>query len=386
MEIRLYNDTSVFFLFYRRNYMRFKKIITGISAIVLAAVMLVAALPITSFASSNYDLRKKVVSTAGIMNTNVDVNQYVSRQEFARMLIKASSYRDILTTTSNVSVFADVAAGSEYAAAIRLCAEHGYMTSFLGGKFKPEQSVTLNEAEKGLLSLLGYTNSDFTGDQYSMRHAKAGSIALLEEVNKTGADTLTYTDCINLFYNLLKCKTKENKDYVTVLGGTLASDGQVNATSFGTTNLVGPKFFINSSGVSRLNSWLPFAANDGSVYLDGELVGYDALKSEIEGSGAVVYYTSANKAVWAYSLNSSVMSGKGAYRGTIDGIEYAGADTITPTGVSVDGNMYKLTSSDMQFAFSMYGSCKVGETVTIIYTALNDGNYDGTVVDYIYND
>jgi len=358
-------------------------------AVLIAAVSLVASIPFSSYAASNTDLRSRVVGVAGIMNVSTGLEDPVTRQEFARMLVCASKYRDVLTKTSNISIFADVPAGSEYASAIRLCAENDWMSAYLGGRFRPDQVVTLTEAEKGLLGLLGYKSSDFEGDQTNMRHAKAASLDILENISKGGSDPLSKTDCVNLFYNLLRCKNTENKDYVTVLGGTLGSDGEVNATSFATDgSLKGPKYFKNDAGVQKFNSWLPFAANDGTMYINGDPSTYEKIKTLIKDSGAVCYYNATAKVVWAYSCDgSAVLNGKGAVRGKIQAIHYASADTLTPSGVEIAGaGSYKLTTSDMQFAFGIYGSCKVGETVTIIYTAIDDGEYDGTVVDYIYGD
>lgn len=370
--------------------MRYWKILSRAAAVLLIAAAMAGTMAVPAFASNNYDVRQRVVSVAGIMNVSDDPNRYVTRREFADMLARASQYRETLTAVSNISVFPDVQAGNETASAIRICAEHGWMTAFLGGLFKPDQPVTLSEAEKGLLGLLGYKNEDFQGDQYNMRHSKAAALCIIEGVEKNLSDMLTGSDCVNLFYNLMRCKTTDNKDYVTVLGGTLSSDGEVNATSFATdTSLKGPKFLIGSSGISKLNQFVPFAINDGSVYINGNLSTYDALKGEIQGSGAIVYYNAMSKTVWAYSCDGErERGGKAAYHGVITAIEYAGPDTLTPSAVEMDdGCRYKLTTNDMQFAFSIYGSCKVGEKVTLIYTVSDDtgeSEYAGTVVDYVY--
>ena len=368
----------------KRNYF-FKRLL----AAVLMVVTMAASVTVPAYASNNIDIRRRVVGAAGIMSVGEDMNRYVTRSEFARMLVKASQYRDIITTTSNISIFADVQAGNEFASAIRICAEQAWMTAFLGGKFKPDQPVSLCEAEKGLLGLLGYKNEDFPGDQYNMRHAKASALSITENVEKGVNDLLTATDCVHLFYNLLRCKTTDNRDYVTVLGGKLASDGEVDATSFATdTSLKGPKFFVGDSGITRLNQYIPFAINDGSVYINGKLSNYDSLKSEIIGAGAVVYYNASARTIWAYSCDTTKeRGGKGAIHGKIEGILYNGPDTLTPSGVSIDGMTFKLATNDMQFAFSIYGSCKVGETVTLIYTVENENGeseYEGTVVDYVY--
>ena len=65
-------------------------------------------------ADNNMDYRRKVVGIAGIMNnTSTGLNDPVTRAEFANMLVKASTYRDYLPATSNVSVYADVPATAQ---------------------------------------------------------------------------------------------------------------------------------------------------------------------------------------------------------------------------------------------------------------------------------
>ena len=74
-------------------------------------------------ADNNMDYRRKVVGIAGIMNnTSTGLNDPVTRAEFANMLVKASTYRDYLPATSNVSVYADVPATAQYVSSIRIAA------------------------------------------------------------------------------------------------------------------------------------------------------------------------------------------------------------------------------------------------------------------------
>ena len=88
-------------------------------------------------ADNNMDYRRKVVGIAGIMNnTSTGLNDPVTRAEFANMLVKASTYRDYLPATSNVSVYADVPATAQYVSSIRIAAEQNWITGYLGGLYK----------------------------------------------------------------------------------------------------------------------------------------------------------------------------------------------------------------------------------------------------------
>ena len=59
------------------------------------------------------------------------------------------------------------------------------------------------------------------------------------------------------------------------------------------------------------------------------------------------------------------------------------------TEVELDnGDRYLLGSSEMQFAFSMYGTLEVGDRITLIYSTSTDGNDNETytVLDYVDED
>ena len=80
-----------------------------------------------------------------------------------------------------------------------------------------------------MLTILGYTDEDFTGDLTSSRISKFNYLELNEDVSRQADDTLTETDCMNIFYNLLKTKKKDsNEIYGTVLDCELNSDGEIN--------------------------------------------------------------------------------------------------------------------------------------------------------------
>ncbi len=176
---------------------------------VTAAAVFTAAVPAEEgWAASNFELRKKVIGISGIMGIT-DVYGNVTRAQFAQMLVNASEYRNITSGHSTVSVFSDVPKENQYASYVRTAVTNGWMSGYLGGVFRPDQHITLQEAARGVLALLGYTNEDFAGDQIGGRMSMFEYLDLNDEIGKKGSDTLTREDCIDLFYNLLKAKPKE---------------------------------------------------------------------------------------------------------------------------------------------------------------------------------
>lgn len=354
----------------------------------MAAVMVFStALPGTAEASSSYSMRKKVITAAGIMTPESDDSALVTRAQFARMLVNASTYRSSISAENNVSIFADVDKDSEYASYIRTVVEQGWMTGYLGGKFKPEESITMQEAVKAVLALLGYINEDFGNNQAANRLAKASYLELDEEIGKSGSEVLSRFDCVNLFYNLLRTNTKENEGktetsstvYASVLDFTLTSDGEINPLEALESKLKGPVAVKDRS----LSSILPFSTSKASYYLDGE----SATKDEVEDGAIVIYYNTSTKAVYGYSEGGN--GGRGATEGTLDAIYYKSSDVMIPTSIVVDGIEYELATSDMQFAFSVYGDLKVGDEIIVIWenkSASSDDDNDSPeyqLIDYI---
>ena len=158
----------------------------------LAAITAVtSALPVTAAAntsSANFDMRRQVVNLTGILNVT-DYTGQVTRGDFARMLVNASSYRENLPSSS-VSVFADVPGTHPDAVYIRIAASQGWMTGFLGGLFKPEEYITYKDAVKAALTMLGYSDEDFTGDLASSRISKFNYLELNEEMNRQPEEVL----------------------------------------------------------------------------------------------------------------------------------------------------------------------------------------------------
>ena len=343
----------------------------------MAAMTAVSALAptITAEASSTYEMRRKIITTAGIMDAAASDSAGVTRAQFAEMLVKASAYKDV-STENNVTLYADVAANSENAAYIRVAAEQGWMTGFLGGKFKPDDPVNMAQAAKAVLTLLGYTDSDFTGNLVSNRMAKFDALGLNENISKASTDTLANSDCVNLIYNLLDTNTKDHENeaktsstiYGKALGYEVNSDGDLNPFASLEDDLRGP--YLLKKG-SKLGSIIDFSKNKASYYLNGQASTKSQIENTADEDTVIIYYNSTTKMVYAYSTEGGTDSDGnetiGAAEGKLESIYYGSSDVMTPTSIVIDGTEYKITTSDMQYAFSVYGNVEVKDDVTIVW-------------------
>lgn len=372
----------------------------------LAAVTAVtSALPMTVMAntsSANFDMRRQVVNLTGILNVS-DYTGQVTRGDFARMLVNASSYRENLPTSS-VSVFADVPSTHPDAIYIRIAASQGWMTGFLGGLFKPEEYITYKDAVKAALTMLGYSDEDFTGDLASSRISKFNYLELNEEVNRQPEEVLNQTDCMNIFYNLLKTKKKDSSEiYGAVLDCELNSDGEINPITILDDERKGP--ILVRKGFSVIQS-VPFGSENANVFLNGTASTLEAVKASQQDAGfAVVYYNVKSKTIWAYTTrgwDDDDLEGNSAYvllKGEVKNIYYKSTDVMTPTsirleidddnsdgdfgedGIDEDGYLtISLNSSELQYLFSIYGGIEVGDEVVMV---CNKSGSSYTAVDAI---
>ena len=371
----------------RKNHTRF------LCGSLAAAAAISPILSITAWAdnisTANFNLRQQVVKLTGIMEIS-SFRESVTRADFAKMLVKASSYRENLPT-SNVSVYADVPATDPNAVYIRIAAREGWMSGYLGGKFKPEDPVLYKDAVKAILTMLGYTDDDFTGDLVSSRISKFNYLELNEDVSRQAADEVNQTDCMNIFYNLLKTKKKDsNEIYGTILDCELNSDGEINPITILDDERKGPILVHKNFSVSQS---VPFDTEDANVFLNGVASTLSAVKSAQQQAGfAVLYYNVKSKTIWAYTTmgwDNDDNSGNNSYillKGEIKNIYYKSTDVMTPTSVrievdqansddsfdtseDVDSDGYltiSLDSSELQYMFSIYGDLEVGDDVVLV--------------------
>lgn len=387
----------------RKNHTRF------LCGSLAAAAAISPILSITAWAdnisTANFNLRQQVVKLTGIMEIS-SFRESVTRADFAKMLVKASSYRENLPT-SNVSVYADVPATDPNAVYIRIAAREGWMSGYLGGKFKLEDPVLYKDAVKAILTMLGYTDDDFTGDLVSSRISKFNYLELNEDVSRQAADEVNQTDCMNIFYNLLKTKKKDsNEIYGTILDCELNSDGEINPITILDDERKGPILVHKNFSVSQS---VPFDTEDANVFLNGVASTLSAVKSAQQQAGfAVLYYNVKSKTIWAYTTmgwDNDDNSGNNSYillKGEIKNIYYKSTDVMTPTSVrievdqansddsfdtseDVDSDGYltiSLDSSELQYMFSIYGDLEVGDDVVLVcnrngssYTAVDALEY-----------
>ena len=358
--------------------------------------------------TAGQEMRTQVLYLADIITNDNFMNDFVTREEFARMVVKASQFKDAISSYDSTTAFSDVLSTSEYSPYIKIATREGYMTSYLGGLFKPNDYVTMKDLTRSCLSLLGYANTDFKGSQIQGRYELFCSLKMNENIDKTINDFVTKKDCVNGIYNTLKTKKKDsNSAYGTTVFKDLSvnSDGDLNATGLTKTKLEGP--FILKRG-EALNLAIPFDITTANIFINGASQTLEQTMRELNNTGYLVYYyNTTTKTIYVYKEGTTLESSTMVKKGYVNHIYYSASDTITPTRVEIDLAYYTLSGSDVKFAFSYSGTIHVGDQIIFIYkksentgttTTYSDGDADvddsgegnvvtsGTITNaYLYN-
>lgn len=274
-----------------------------------------------------------------------NLDRFATRAEFTKMLIMASPYKDSVSTAP-YSVFKDMPTSHWAAPYIRLAVTNGLLSGYSDGLFRPDSTVTLEQAANSVLKLLGYAESDFRGafPDAQMNMFKNSSLSV--GVSGVVGAVVTRMDAVNIIYNMLNSNIKDgSKKYAETIGYSMNANGEVDYAVALSKNMNGPFTVKNSSWDSELGlEELSFA-----VYKNGKA----AEPSDVKLYD-VIYYNQSKTVIWVYDKKVT-----GVY-------EKASPSQNDVTAVTVSGKEYTLESSNAFSALSSSGTLRVGNTITLL--------------------
>lgn len=206
-----------------------KKII----AFCLCAAMLLSIPVCTSAAdteSGALSKAEKFMIGTGIFNMEYTPKKVLTRGEFAAILVNAlgiseressSGKAEVTETDTSLEdvtvekgIFDDVDMSHPYYKEIIEAKQRGVMSGISDRMFAPEYSITLKEAERVILSLIGYdTYADRNGG-YPQGYIKtAAELGLTKSITCGTDGAMTQIDAVNLVYNALDVKLLEVSDF-----------------------------------------------------------------------------------------------------------------------------------------------------------------------------
>ena len=187
-----------------------KKIIS----VMLTAVMLIAALPVMADSGNDEDkmaLLAELDIMVGDDDGNLRLDDNVSRAEFAKIAVASSRSKNTVASGLKISPFKDVPYWHWSAPYVRAAVSAGIAEGYVDASFKPDDTVSYEEALTMVLKVLGYTNDDFG---YSWPYGQIGlaeNLDLTDNVNAMQGEALTRRQVANLVYNALNTKVKDSQ-------------------------------------------------------------------------------------------------------------------------------------------------------------------------------
>ncbi|MDO4961137.1 MAG: hypothetical protein Q4E57_04695 [Eubacteriales bacterium] len=365
---------------------------------ITAAAALTISTAFASFADNlstgSQSYRINVLNAVGVADASYISEAPCTRAYFAKMLVLASAARESATAMAASSAANDVPASYDKSGYIKTALTNGWMRTRLGGIFAPEDGVTLSDAARAALAMLGYEDSDMGANVTAGRISKFKALKLNEGVKASNAsDVLTYTDAVNVIYNLLRTTSKNsNSIYGTAIKLALSSTGnELNVTEAMESSMTGP-VLIKSEG--ELPSLIPIWGRENlNIYYNGTnsgTAGTRYISSQLNYYGwVIIYYNEGSNTIWAYG-NDTGGNTYHCVRGTVNTIYYDGDDIASPSSVVVDNTEYDLNTSEVRFMFSVNGDVKVGDQVILIcksntsFTDSDDTDYYAIAVVEFY--
>ena len=325
-----------------------------VSVLILVCLALTMAIPAAAVRTE--ESVERTIRAVGIMAGNASgdlmLGRSITRAEFITMMTNASPYKDTVGQEgSGYSLFKDVKSSHWASEYIRLGISKGWMVGYTDGTFRPEKTITLEEACTALLKLLGYTSESLGGSYPQAQLSKATAAGLREQLAAAQGTPMTRRDCMYLFYNLLTAKTNSGQYYAATLGYSVVN-GEVDYTAATWDNVSGPYIAAADSPA------LPFTPY--TVYRDGK-----AVSTATIAKNDVYYYNTGLGTLWIYTER---VSGK---------ITAVAPNLTAPTSVTVSGVTYSVGSSEAKWKLSGLGGKAEGSSVTLLL------GMDGSVVDVL---
>lgn len=296
------------------------------------------------------DTATMLLASMGVLSADstgsYNLSGTVTRAEFAKMIVMASEYKDLVQTTSYSSPYKDVSAKHWAAPYVRIAVSKGLMTGYSNGTFRPDSTITLEQGVNSVLLLLGYTQSDFVGAFPYAQMNMFSNNGLSENISGGIGTYMTRGDAANLIYNMMGAVIKDgSKTYAEKLGYTLNSSGEVNYAEIISDNMNGPYTVKSSYWADELG----MPSTGLTIYKNGSLVTADDVELY-----DVLYYSQSKGTVWVYDDKVT-----GVY-------ESASPSQNAVTSVTVSGTEYTLESGQAFAALSSTGSLKIGSAVTLL--------------------
>ncbi len=233
---------------------------------------------------------------------NFDFDGYVTRAQMAKIAVASSSAKNTVALGLQFSPFSDVKGSYWGAPYIRAAVSAGIVEGYIDGTFRPEGTVTYEEAITMILRVLGYTEDDFGASYPYGQIGTANGLKLTDGISRNIGEAMTRRDVAKLVCNALDTKSKStNQDLIAVHDCAFIEDVTIVASQTDDKTL-GSDEISTSSGKYRISD----SFDDSYVGCRGDMVVKDgkylvAFSSDTAmTSDKYIVYSTLNDAILCY--------------------------------------------------------------------------------------
>ncbi len=300
-----------------------KKLLACLLSICLVTSLLILPAGAAEETDGIYTLLAELNIMSGDPDGNLRLEDMVTRAEFTKMAVAASSYKNSVATHLAVSPFPDVTWRHWAAPYVRVGVSNNLVSGYPDATFRPDETVLFEEGITILLRVLGYSNVDFGASWPYGQVGLANNLELSIGVDAGVGQAMNRRQVARLIYNTLSTKLKgQNAQLASVFdvtiteNVTLISDGTDDSsvasnevyTSAGTyqisngydRSLLGLEGDVAVKNGKKLLSFVPNAESNNSE----RYVLYSVLPN------AVMVYKNGSLSQLAVKDNTPVYKGK----------------------------------------------------------------------------
>lgn len=328
-----------------------------IVSLILILIMVLSMMVIPAYAEKYTEAENQILnilSSLKIMNGdengNFCLDDYVTRAEFSKMAVAASSYRNSVSQVSRISPFHDVPYTYWGASYIKSALDAGFVKGYPDSTFRPEDKVNLAEGVTIALKLLGYKDESFgTAVWPSGQMSAATDLEILENITCSTYDEMTRRDVMHLFYNCVTIKVS-GSSLLSTFGYTYYED-TVFMASINEDSSIPANKILTSNGQFKIDNTFDVS----KVGYKGDLV--------VKNSDTVVAFIPKNVKAGEYTLNAVIED---------DVLVYSGSQTMT---LDIGQNTDVYYKSQKATLSSISSSISLGDSVTVFKNVKGDTEY-----------
>ncbi len=355
-----------------------------ISAILAFSVCLSSVCALADSSEDIMPLLSDLKIMVGDGDGNYRLDDNVSRAEFTKIAVSASKAKNTVASGAKVSPFTDVTYHHWSAPYVRAAVTAGIVEGYIDATFRPDNTVSYEEALTMLLKVLGYTTDDFGFSWPYGQIGLADSLEITKHAEANIGDALTRRQVAQLVYNTLNTKMKDSQsNLISIFDCQLIKDVTIISSHNEDSSLGENKIFTTAGTFEFDNNFnSSYVGQKGDIFVKNgdDFVSFTPEAGDGNTFERYVIYSQLPNAVIGYKNGSftqiDITDGTDCYKDGIktsyaavkNGLEMGDVLYVRKDGNSIDyvsyekGNMegpVKVTGSGWQDSFNTNSSTTV---------------------------